>query len=138
MGRPTVMLVRGTWHGAWCGLAVRDRPTQRGIASIAPCHQGWASGSSNLGPTNEPGPIVALEIEASVDPVLTVSSVGRLSVAAWEYRLRASVPDGPVTLRPAHPTAAAGRRGQPRPWWRPRLAGKTSAIFRWVSECSEG
>jgi pimeloyl-ACP methyl ester carboxylesterase len=40
MGQPTAILVHGTWHGAWCWSAVRDRLDRMGIASIAPTLKG--------------------------------------------------------------------------------------------------
>jgi pimeloyl-ACP methyl ester carboxylesterase len=40
MTRPTVILIHGTWHGAWCWSAVRERLNQRGIESIAPSLKG--------------------------------------------------------------------------------------------------
>ncbi len=40
MAQPTVILIHGTWHGAWCWAAVRERLDQRGIASLAPSLKG--------------------------------------------------------------------------------------------------
>ena len=40
MARPTVVLIHGTWHGAWCWSAVRERLDQRGIESVAPSLKG--------------------------------------------------------------------------------------------------
>jgi pimeloyl-ACP methyl ester carboxylesterase len=40
MGSPAVVLIHGTWRGAWCWSAVRERLAQRGIASIAPTLKG--------------------------------------------------------------------------------------------------
>ncbi len=40
MSQPTVILIHGIWHGAWCWSAVRERLDQGGIASIAPTLKG--------------------------------------------------------------------------------------------------
>jgi pimeloyl-ACP methyl ester carboxylesterase len=98
MSQPTVILVHGTWHGAWCWSAVKERLVQRGIASIAPSLKGMGErfdeADETVGVDTHVADVVDAIRAADAPCVVVGHSYG--SIPMWGAA--AAVPDRVVAL----------------------------------------
>ena len=93
MGELAVLLVHGTWHGAWCWSAVRQRLDQRGIVSIASTLTGigerFDEATEDVGVDTHVSDVVDAIRTADVPCVLVGHSYGAIPV----WGAAALVPD---------------------------------------------
>jgi len=97
MAQPTVILIHGTWHGAWCWAEVQERLDQLGIVSIAPSLKGagerFDEADDTVGVDDHIADVIAA-IRAADAPCVVGHSYG--SIPMWGAA--SAVPDRIVAL----------------------------------------
>jgi pimeloyl-ACP methyl ester carboxylesterase len=98
MAQPTVILIHGTWHGAWCWAEVQERLDQRGIVSIAPSLKGvgerFDEADETVGVDDHIADVIAAIRAADAPCVVLGHSYG--SIPMWGAA--SAVPDRIVAL----------------------------------------